>query len=184
MQKQEFIEFVSDKRLPGYANKMTQLTKYKNFQPKCWYYTDYHRGHGYLNVSGAIEKSCNYFFYETGRRTGIDNLARYTKHFGLGRKTGIELLGESTGRLNQRQEGVTWNPGNTIQAAIGQLNNQFTPIQMARYTSMLANGGKPIKPTLIKSIRQYDGTEISSQEYTNYFNEKLGIKTEEEIQTI
>lgn len=157
-------------------NDTYRYTYYRDYQPTCWKVG----GHGYLNVIGAIEHSCNYFFYETGRRTGIDNLARYTKHFGLGRKTGIELLGESTGRLNQRQEGVTWNPGNTIQAAIGQLNNQFTPIQMARYTSMLANGGKPIKPTLIKSIRQYDGTEISSQEYTNYFNEKLGIKTEED----
>ena len=43
-------------------------TKYRDYQPKCWYYTDYHRGHGYLDVSGAIEKSCNYFFYETADR--------------------------------------------------------------------------------------------------------------------
>lgn len=128
---------------------------------------------------GAIERSCNYFFYETGRRIGIDNLATYTKHFGLGKKTGIELIGEATGKLNERKEGKTWNPGDTIQAAIGQLNNQYTPIQIAKYISMLANGGKTINPTLIKSIKKVDGTEIAKQEYEGYFNEKLGIVNEE-----
>ena len=136
-------------------------------------------GHGYLNVTSAIERSCNYFFYETGRRVGIDNLATYTKHFGLGKKTGIELIGEATGKLNERKEGQTWNPGNTIQAAIGQLDNQYTPIQIAKYISMLANGGKTINPTLIKSIKKVDGTEIAKQEYESYFNEKLGIVNEE-----
>lgn len=128
---------------------------------------------------GAIERSCNYFFYETGRRVGIDNLATYTKHFGLGKKTGIELIGEATGKLNERKEGQTWNPGNTIQAAIGQLDNQYTPIQIAKYISMLANGGKTINPTLVKSIKKVDGTEIAKQEYESYFNEKLGIVNEE-----
>ena len=66
-------------------------TKYKDYQPRCWIYTDYHRGHGYLNVSGAIEKSCNYFFYETSDRMGIENLVKYAQYFGLGSKTGIEL---------------------------------------------------------------------------------------------
>lgn len=152
-------------------NDTGRYTYYRDYQPSCWKSS----GHGWLNVTSAIQHSCNYFFYETGRRTGIDNLAKYTKHFGLGRKTGIELLGEATGKLNERIQGQTWNPGNTIQAAIGQLNNQFTPIQMAKYTSMLANGGKSIKPTLIKSIKKADGTEISRQEYSSYFNEKAGI---------
>ena len=69
----------------------------------CWYYTDYHRGHGYLNVSEAIEKSCNYFFYETGDRMGIDTLAKYALHFGLGKKTGIELPSEVSGTLASRE---------------------------------------------------------------------------------
>ncbi len=107
-------------------------------------------------------------------------MARYTKHFGLGRKTGVELLGEASGRLNERIEGQTWNPGNTIQAAIGQLDNQYTPIQIAKYTSMLANGGNEVKPTLIKSIKKVDGTEIAKEEYEKYFNERLGINTEED----
>ncbi len=131
-------------------------------------------------MTSAIQHSCNYFFYETGRRVGIDSLAKYTRHFGLGKKTGIELLGEATGKLNERTEGKTWNPGDTIQSAIGQLNNQYTPIQMAKYTSMLANGGKDIKPTLIKSIRNVDGTEIPKEEYEKYFNTRLGITEEDD----
>lgn len=156
-------------------NDTGRYTYYRDFQPRCWK----SGGHGYLNVTSAIQHSCNYFFYETGRRIGIDNLATYTKHFGLGKKTGIELIGEATGKLNERKEGQTWNPGNTIQAAIGQLNNQYTPVQIAKYISMLANGGKTINPTLIKSIKKVDGTEIARQEYESYFNEKLGIVDEE-----
>ena len=58
---------------------LEDIQKYRDYQPVCWYYTDYHRGHGSLNVSQAIEKSCNYFFYETGDRMGIDTLAKYAK---------------------------------------------------------------------------------------------------------
>ena len=152
-------------------NDVGRYTYYKDFQPYCWN----HSGHGWLNVTTAIKVSCNYFFYETGRLSGIDNLARYTKHFGLGRKTGIELPGEEKGMLNERKEGETWNPGNTVQAAIGQRNNLFTPIQMAKYTSMLANGGNVVNPTIIKQIKNVDGTEVPKEEYEKYFNEKLGI---------
>lgn len=157
-------------------NDVGRYTYYKDYQPYCWN----HSGHGWMNVTSAIQHSCNYFFYETGRLVGIDNLARYTKHFGLGKKTGIELPGEEKGKTNERTEGVTWNPGDTIQAAIGQINNLFTPIQMAKYTSMLANGGKVINPTIIKQIKNTDGTEVPREEYEKYFNEKLGITDEEE----
>lgn len=157
-------------------NDVGRYTYYKDYQPTCWK----HSGHGWLNVTSAIQHSCNYFFYETGRRVGIDNLAKYTKHFGLGRKTGIELPTEANGKLNERVEGVTWNPGYTIAAAIGQRDNQFTPIQMAKYTSMLANGGHVVNPTIIKSIKNVDGTEVPKEEYEAYFNEKLGIQTEED----
>jgi penicillin-binding protein 2 len=157
-------------------NDTGTYTYYKDYQPRCWNTS----GHGWLNVTTAIQKSCNYFFYETGRLVGIDNLARYTKYFGLGKKTGIELPGEEKGTLNERTEGVTWNPGDTIQAAIGQINDSFTPIQMAKYTSMLANGGKVVKPTIIKSIINADGTEVERSEYESYFNEKLGITDDED----
>ncbi len=157
-------------------NDTGRYTYYRDYQPSCWNT----RGHGWLNVTSAIQQSCNYFFYETGRRMGIDNLAKYTKHFGLGRKTGIELPTEATGKLNERVEGEVWNPGYTIASAIGQRDNQFTPIQMAKYTSMLANGGNVVEPTIIKSVKRVDGTELTKEEYKTYFNERLGITKEED----
>ena len=144
---------------------------YRDYQPRCWK----SGGHGWLNVTKAIEVSCNYFFYETGRRTGIDRLAQVATAFGLGQKTGIELPGEEAGVLASRETMDPWVDGYTIQAAIGQLNNAFTPLQMAKYTAMLANGGKNIDLTIVKSIAKADGTEVSRDEINSYVSEKLGV---------
>lgn len=157
-------------------------TRYRDYQPRCWVYTDYHRGHGYLNVSGAIEKSCNYFFYETSDRMGIDNLVRVAKYFGLGSKTGIELQSETAGALASKDTWARlhpnepWGPGNTLQAAIGQSDNEFSPLQMAKYISMLANGGKKIDTTIVKTIRNADGSETSREEINQFVNKKLGLE--------
>lgn len=146
---------------------------------KCWYYTDYHTGHGYLNVIGAIEKSCNFFFYETADRMGIDILDKYAKYFGLGTKTGIELPDEVTGTLASKEYASsinrTWNPGDTINAAIGQGYNKFTPLQMTKYISMIANGGNKIDVSIVKTIQNEDGTEVSKEEINNFINQKLGL---------
>ena len=145
---------------------------------KCWYYTDYHTGHGYLNVIGAIQKSCNFFFYETADRMGIDTLDKYAKYFGLGTKTGIELPSEVSGTLASKNYAksikASWNPGDTINAAIGQGYNKFTPLQMAKYISMVANGGKKIDVSIVKTIQNADGTEVSKEEIDKFVSEKLG----------
>ncbi len=161
-------------------------TKYRDFQPRCWYYTDYHRGHGYLDVSGAIEKSCNYFFYQTADQMGIDNLVRFAKYFGLGTKTGIELQSETAGVLASKEtrpqlhpDEPYWSPGNTLQAAIGQSDNEFSPLQMARYISMLANGGNKIDVSIVKTIRNADGSEVSREEINQFVNQKLGLQEEQ-----
>lgn len=157
-------------------------TKYRDYQPRCWVYTDYHRGHGYLNVSGAIEKSCNYFFYETSDRMGIDNLVKYARYFGLGSKTGIELRDETAGALASKETWAnlhpneSWGPGNTLQAAIGQSDNEFSPLQMARYISQLANGGRKIDVSIIKTIRNANGSEASREEINQFINRKLGLE--------
>ena len=166
-------------------NDVGQYRKYSDYQPKCWVYSDYGRGHGWLNVSGAIEKSCNYFFYETADRMGIDNLVKYAKYFGLGGKTGIELPGETAGVLSSKETkqklypNEVWGPGDTLQSAIGQLYNEFSPLQMARYISMLANGGHKIDVSIIKTIRKADGTEASRDEINQFVNAKLGLQEEE-----
>lgn len=158
-------------------------TKYSDYQPKCWYYTDYHRGHGYLDVSGAIEKSCNYFFYETSDRMGIDTLVRFAKYFGLGSKTRVELQYETAGVLASKATKAklhpnesSWTAGNTLQAAIGQSDNEFSPVQMARYISMLANGGHKVNPTIVKTIRNADGSEVSREEINKFIKNKLGLE--------
>lgn len=155
--------------------------KYTN--PKCWIYTDYHKGHGRLNVSGAIQHSCNYFFYETADRMGIDTLAKYAKYFGLGTKTGIELPNETSGTLASKETkqnlyNEQWYAGETLSAAIGQSYNSFSLVQIAKYISMLANGGNKIQPTIVEKIINADGTEVSREEIQNYIKEKAGITDE------
>lgn len=86
----------------------------RGHKPACWIYTDRHYGHGYLNVTGAIKKSCNYFFYELGYRMGIDPVIKYAKAYGLGIKTGIELSGEAEGIVDLKNNAKIYmdNSGN------------------------------------------------------------------------
>ena len=171
------------------TEKINDTGVYKKYgaEWKCWYYTDYHRGHGYLNVIGAIEKSCNFFFYETADRMGIDTLDKYATYFGLGKKTGIELPSETAGTLASKDYVKSikgsWNPGDTINAAIGQGYNKFTPLQMTKYISMIANGGNDVDVSIVKTIQNADGTEVSKDEINEYVKEKLGL-TEENNENI
>lgn len=158
----------------------TGVYRLGNNEWKCWYWTDYHRGHGYLNVSDAIKHSCNFFFYETGRRMGIDTLAKYARYFGLGTKTGIELPSETAGVLASQESkkermNEQWYQGDTLSAVIGQSLNSFSPLQMVKYIGMVSNGGKKINPTIVKSIRNSDGTEVTREEIRKYVDEKLGL---------
>lgn len=147
-------------------------------QPVCWYWSTYRTGHGYQNLTEAIKHSCNYFFYEIGYRMGVDTFAKYAEYYGLNKKTGIELPSESTGLIAStkvaEEMGEVWQPGNTLSAAIGQSDNNFTPIEIARYISMLANGGKAVDVSIVKSIIDPDGNEISESEIEEYVNEMLG----------
>lgn len=148
-------------------------------KPVCWYYTKYKGGHGALNVAEAIQHSCNYFFYEVGNRIGIDTLSSYSSYFGLGRKTGIELPSESSGNIASKaradEEQREWYLGETLSAAIGQSYNNATPIQMAKYISILVNGGHQINVTTIKAVKKSDGSEVSKDEINNYVNNLLGV---------
>lgn len=157
-------------------------------KPVCWYYTEYGGGHGPLNVSQAIKHSCNYFFYEVGNRIGIDTLEKYAKYFGLGKKTQVELPSEAVGTIASRsvadKEERTWYLGETLSASIGQSYNNFTPIQMAKYISMIANGGKNIDVTLIKSVINSDGTEMHKEEIDNYVKNRLNFNSEEQTEDL
>ncbi len=138
-----------------------KYTYYSDYQPGCWLYNQSGDTHGYENVSEAIRDSCNVFFFETGRRLGIEKMADYAGRFGFGSKTGIELEGEeSSGSLstpqNREKRGGTWYPGDVLQSAIGQADTLVTPIQLASYTAVIANGGTLYKTHLVKSIQASD----------------------------
>ncbi len=135
-----------------------------SYTPACWIYNDYGGRHGPLDVRGALAVSCNIFFFESGRRLGIEKLNEYAKRFGLGQLTGIELSGEAEGIVAGPEErearGGIWYPGDTIQAAIGQSDNLFTILQLANYCATIANGGTRYKPHLVKKVVKYDGSEV------------------------
>jgi len=142
---------------------------FKDYQPKCWIYLDYGLSHGTENVTEAIEDSCNLYFYEAGRRCGIDALSEYAKKFGLGEYTGIELTEESKGSMANAEykkkieddENAEWYGGDTIQASIGQSYSHFSPLQLANYIATIANGGTRYRPHIVKSIhRSSDGAKI------------------------
>ncbi len=153
--------------------------KYKSPQPKCWIWSS-GRTHGAVNVSDAIKTSCNYFFYTVGEAIGIDKIEEYSRKFGLGEKTGIELEGEREGIVASRKyveekENRKWKVGETLSASIGQSYHSFTPIQIARYIAILANGGKRVRPHIIKSIVTNDGTILTRDEIEMYVGNELGF---------
>lgn len=141
-----------------------KYTYYKDYQPGCWLYNQSGETHGAETVSEAIRDSCNVFFFETGRRLGIEKIDEYARAFGFGSKTGIELESEeAAGSVAspslREQRGQTWFPGDVLQTAIGQSDTLVTPLQLACYTAAIANGGVLYRPHLIKSIQAGGGAD-------------------------
>ncbi|MBE6661845.1 MAG: hypothetical protein E7606_01035 [Ruminococcaceae bacterium] len=132
-----------------------------NYKMKCWVHPD---SHGYENVVDAITHSCNVFFAEMGDRLGIDVMNRYSKAFGLGQATGIELsesLGNLAGEESRLENGGgAWYPADTVMAAIGQSDNAFTPLQICNYVTTLMRGGTRYEVHILDSVREYYTDEI------------------------
>ena len=137
-------------------------TFYEYPQPWCWVWPLGYT-HGRVNVSDAITVSCNYFFYEVGRLTGIQTINDYAKQFGLGSSTGIEI-GDSTGALASPEyaeaHDLEWTDGQTLTAAIGQSYNLFTPLQLANYIATLVGNGEHYQAHLLKSVKSYDNSRL------------------------
>ncbi|MFZ5907950.1 MAG: penicillin-binding protein 2 [Nitrospirota bacterium] len=121
-----------------------------------WHFGCWRRqGHGVVSLHKAIVESCDVFFYEVGKRLGIDTISEYATNLGLGAKTGIELGSERQGLIPNSQwklrtMKLPWYLGETFIAAIGQGYVAATPIQMALLMNTVANGGNLYKPSLIK----------------------------------
>lgn len=115
-----------------------------------------------ITVRTALQDSCNsFFYYFGGEKLGIDKMNMYREMLGLGQATGIEI-GENTGILDspsyRTSIGQTWLPGFSLQSAIGQAGNLFTPIQLANYVATMANGGTRYEAHVVKSILSYDNS--------------------------
>jgi penicillin-binding protein 2 len=147
--------------IAGIDNSVLNLGEYITCQGKYKYFDDYQpscmKVHGSIGLTTALAKSCNYYFFETGRRIGASTLTQYFSSFGLGSLTGVEIS-DSAGILADVAQGS----GDTLQIAIGQ-KNAFTPLQLAVYTSTLANGGTRYKAKLINSVVSYDLKETYSK---------------------
>lgn len=138
-----------------------------SYTPSCLEWSSSRRTHGNINVSQAIGVSCNYFFYEIGRIMGIDTMNRYARNFGLGESTGIELYEEKgilAGPEYRKKYNNEWYPGDTIQAAIGQSDNGFTPAQIVSYLTTILNKGTRHNLHLLKEVKSYETGEAVYRE--------------------
>lgn len=128
-------------------------------------------GHGNVNLYSAIQHSCNIYFYQLGKRIGIEEIARYARMFGLGSATHIDLPGEKTGLVpdaewKKRVRDEPWYPGETISVSIGQGPLLVTPLQIAIYTAQIANRGFSVTPYLYaKEI--HEGLDITQKQENN-----------------
>ena len=158
---------------PGYIIEDKGLyTFYDSFQPKCHIWSLANpRTHGKINLMEAIAYSCNYYFYEVGRRTydayhaetGGNPFDEIAKALGLGEETGIELPEAIGARANAEEKAdqyagddAGWYGADVLQAVIGQSLNRFTPLQLACYTSTLANRGTRYEATLLSRVVSWD----------------------------
>ena len=120
----------------------------------CWK----RHGHGWMGMHQGIKQSCDVYFYEVARRTGIDAISEMATRFGLGATTGIELPGERAGVVPTRDWklatiGEPWQGGETLVTAIGQGFVLSTPLQLAVMTARMVNGGFAVRPTLLRGFR-------------------------------
>jgi penicillin-binding protein 2 len=120
-------------------------------------------GHGGVNLHRAIVESCDVFFYQVGRRLGVDGIAEYARRLGLGLPTGIQLEHEKPGTIpdtqwKRRRFNQPWFEGETLSVAIGQGYVTATPLQMANLAATVANGGSRYRPFYVKRIEAPDGT--------------------------
>ncbi len=124
---------------------------------RCWK----KKGHGSQNIREAIKNSCNVFFYQMGRIAGADNITEFAKKFGFGKSTGIDLPGEVSGLVPGRMWKMmsmreNWYEGDTVNFSIGQGYLLVTPLQIVRMMAASGNGGRLIRPHVVKRIDVVD----------------------------
>ncbi|MFA5624054.1 MAG: penicillin-binding protein 2 [Bradymonadales bacterium] len=155
---------------PGYYEYGKQRRRFH-----CWK----HSGHGAVNIVESLGASCDVYFYKVGEKLGMDTLAEYAYHFGLGRRTGIGINGESPGLVPTRawhakHSSEGFQGGFTLSTSIGQGDTRTTPLQMALLYSALANGGTLYYPQIVDRIETAQGEPLF--EYPLRVRSKLPYK--------
>lgn len=135
-------------------------TQVGNARFHCWK----RHGHDWQDMYEAHQNSCDVYFYDIAKRTGIDRIAEMAKRLGFGAKTGIDLPSEKGGVIPTRAwkkalTGTPWQQGETLISGIGQGLILTTPLQLAVMTARIGNGGKAVVPRLIRSVDE-DGEEV------------------------
>ncbi|MGH7854300.1 MAG: penicillin-binding protein 2 [Candidatus Binatia bacterium] len=138
-------------------------------------------GHGAVNLHRAIVESCDTYFYQLGPKLGVDRIAKWSRAFGLGEKTGIALDDEKNGLIpdtqwKQKRFRQPWFPGETISVAIGQGYVTVTPLQLANMMAAVANGGKLYRPYLVSKVESLDGATV--REYGPELIRSIAMKQE------
>ena len=142
-----------------------KFTKYEhlNFAPACLLWNQRRQVHGYIDATTALEKSCNYFFFELADRMKIEEMDSVAAALGLGEPTGIELAEDTGYRANPETKkkfytgsDQAWYIGDQINSAIGQSENRFTPLQLCVYASTLANQGVRYRATFLNRVVSSD----------------------------
>ena len=136
----------------GYYSLPGSTHRYRDWKPQ---------GHGEVDLHDAISQSCDVYFYEISRNIGIDRMHYYLDQFGLGRETGLDMVGEADGLVPSRawkrqafreRADQVWFPGETVIASIGQGYMLASPLQLANATAALAARGKRFKPHLVAAF--------------------------------
>lgn len=140
-------------RSPGDGVSCEGAVNIYNHRYRCWK----RGGHGFVDLHRAIKYSCDVYFYRLGQTLGIDRIAEYSRRFGLGQITGVDIRGERPGLVpdeawSLKARGQNWYAGETISVAIGQGPVLVTPLQVARMVAAVANGGTLVTPHFVRGI--------------------------------
>ena len=144
-----------------------------------WYFTQYGKKEGFVDIVSALKRSNDIFFYKVGEMEGIERLAKWAKKVGLNTRLGVDIPGEEEGTMpdpvwQEKTKGERWYLGNTYHVAIGQGDILTTPLQVNAWTNVIASGGKLCRPHL----NNLGNSSLSRAESRGNLCKDVGIKRE------
>jgi penicillin-binding protein 2 len=136
-------------------------------------------GHGMVNLYKSLVESCDTYYYQLSTKLGVDTIAKWSRAFGLGEKTGVDLDDERSGLIpdtewKRKRFRQPWYPGETLSVGIGQGYVTTTPLQMANMMAAVANGGRLYRPRLVNKVETVDGATV--REYQPELIRKIELK--------